>query len=269
MNRQVIYGRAHFDLVDALIDAHDEWASMRGLTAFTSQRSPSGESVLVTGPSNPVHFDAAMRDLCDRADRLNATFGADLRRALGRPAPAFVPRVVTPPVAPRFFRLADAAAVTRKLDTDAMLRQFCALPLWADTFKRVGIPNLRVRWGTKPQKFVSGRCKYGRRSLRDGHPVARASIIVTVNAHSRPADLAETLLHEVVHAAGYQHHRLSFYTTLREASRQAFGATVEEAKQRRIYEYDVKLREVLHEALGAEGKGLPRVRSAVAATRAR
>lgn len=151
-----------------------------------------------------------------------------------------------------------ASQMLGNVDFDRLLYDFCKLPLWADTFKRVGMPYLKVRWGNKPRTFVSGHCSYGSRAAGDGKPTSRSSICITLSRYSRPADAAETLLHEVVHAAGYQHHRTSFYRTLRKACEEAFGLAVDNVMQDRIYKYDRLLVERLDALMGLEGRQLPR-----------
>lgn len=150
-----------------------------------------------------------------------------------------------------------AVNTLRNVNIPALLKQFCGLPLWRHTFARVGVPELKVRWGNKPREFVSGHCRYGARATADGVPAARSSICITISKYSRPADLAETLLHEVVHAAGYQHHRTSFYRALRKASEEAYGIAVDNVFQDRVYKYDRLLVERLHDLMGMSIDKLP------------
>ena len=158
-----------------------------------------------------------------------------------------------------------AVNTLRNVDINGLLKQFCGLPLWRATFARVGVPALKVRWGNKPREFVSGHCRYGSRAAGDGKPMSKSTICITLSKYSRPADLAETLLHETVHAAGYQHHRTSFYVTLRKASEEAYGIAVDNVVQDRVYKYDRLLVERLHDLMGMSADKLPRKRVRAAA----
>ena len=147
-----------------------------------------------------------------------------------------------------------------RIDFDRLFREYAELPVWNGAFSAVGLPTVTIRWSERPGTS-SGRCSMQKVSPTGapavgGRPTSRSRISVTIYRHGQVADVIQTVLHEMTHAAGWMDHSHRFYNTLREAVAVATGVDCN-AEWTKVYEYDRKQREDLHAVYGENPTGLP------------
>lgn len=144
--------------------------------------------------------------------------------------------------------MSKATKATKSIDLrafnwQAVLEHLCAQNTVREAFDKVGLPDLTVRYGSKPRLAVHGWCLVKRmdpdtrQEVAPLAPLTRAKIALTAGADSRPTDVVQAIAHEVVHAAGWDDHSHRFHNALRELVREAYGVDCDKPWSR-VYEYD-------------------------------
>lgn len=155
----------------------------------------------------------------------------------------------------------DAKSRLGRIDFQKLFADYCSLEVFKGAFDEVGLPTLTLTWANKPSKRATGSCSMKKRGedynrAAPGKPTSRAHITIKIPANGTVADVIQTTLHELTHAAGWMDHSHRFYNALRAAVDAAHGVDCDH-QWSKVYEYDDAQRDMLDAVFGQDASDLP------------
>jgi hypothetical protein len=155
----------------------------------------------------------------------------------------------------------DAKSRLGRIDFQRMFADYCQMEVFRGAFDKVGLPTLTLTWGRVPKKGATGSCSMKKRgkdmdTAQPGKPTSRAHITINIPPNGSVADVIQTTMHELVHAAGWMDHSHRFYNTLRAAVDAAHGVDCNH-EWTKVYEYDEAQRDELDAVFGSDMSSLP------------